>query len=279
MESYNFRVQKRKIEKKKLRLTVATRIIAAVGIFAAFNIAAFQIKYNENEPVNQEYMIQMELYAPVAQAVSVPSVAPEPSEDPDIFARTRKDPDRNIDFKGLTAANGDIYAWISIPGTDIDYPVLYCGDNAYYLSHNAFNEESKSGSIFCDMRNAKGFRDPVTVLYGHRMNDGSMFAQLNRFEDVAFFNQNQIINIYTPDGQWEYKVFAAYRTDNNNILYGKDFNDPEQYQLYLDGLKAIHDDHANIGSELPTSKDYILTLSTCVKGDEDSRYIVQAMLR
>ena len=275
MEAYTLRTQKRKIKKKLSLIDVVFRMISAVCVFVFCNFVFIQMQQSRNEPVNQEYMIAMETFAPLSQAVTVESTAPVPPKE----ARTRTEPDRSIDFNGLIAANSDIYAWISIPGTNIDYPVLYCGDNAYYLSHNALNEESKSGAIFSDMRNQEGFRDPVTVLYGHRMNDGSMFAQLHKFEDVSFFNQNRIIKIYTPQGEWEYRIFAAYQTDDSNILYGKDFTDRKQYQLYLDGLKAIHDTNANIGSETLTVDNYILTLSTCVKDDEESRFIVQAILR
>lgn len=278
MEVYTLRVQKRKIEKKKIFLSAVLHFCAAICIFIFCNMFFIQIQKNQYEPVNEEYMLAMETYAPiktVAQASALPSLL----EDTDIFKRTRKEPDRNIDFKGLIAANSDIYAWINIPGTDIDYPVVYCDDNEYYLSHDALKGESKSGAIFSDMGNTIGFSDPVTVLYGHRMNDGSMFAELHKFEEVSFFNQNKIVKLFTPEGEWDYQIFAAYQTDNTNILYGKNFTDKEQYQIYLDGLNAIHDTKANMDNELPTADDYILTLSTCVKEAEDSRYVVQAVLR
>ena len=255
-------------------LFIFASVLAAAIIFIVLGSS-------RDRQVEEQFTQAMTSYAPAPAISAAVSTAPAPSAAPEenIFDRTRKKPDRMIDFNSLVQANGDIFAWISIPGTDIDYPVVHCDDNEYYLSHNALNEESKSGAIFSDMQNTRGFTDPLTVLYGHRMKNGSMFAELHKFEDEAFFQQNNKIEIYTPVGQWEYEIFAAYRTDNANILYGRDFHDKEAYRQYLDGVMNIHDLKANLSGAQLTPDDYILTLSTCVEGEEDQRYVVQAVLR
>lgn len=265
------RLDKRRVLSFFLLFFSAAVLVAAVIIIVAHN--------NKIQSVEAEYAQLMASYAPRQTSQVQTSSAPVVVHEETIFEQTRKEPDRNIDFNGLTAPNGDIFAWISIPGTEIDYPVAHCDNNQYYLSHNALREESKKGAIFSDMQNPRGFTDPVTVLYGHRMKDGSMFAGLHQFEDEVFFKQYNKIKIYTPEGQWEYEIFAAYQTDNANILYGKDFNDKEVYQQYLDSIKNIHDLNAHISGLEVTSEDYILTLSTCVVGEDDQRYVVQAVLR
>ena len=278
METKALRFQKNRQKRKSLFFSAVLRVIVFVFIIIGCNFIFVQMQQNQNRLTDVSYILAIETYTPEKSAV-VQAVVLQESAETDVFARTRKDPDRNIDFKGLIAANSDIYAWINVPGTNIDYPVLSCGDNEYYLSHNAFNEESRTGAIFSDMSNSIGFKDPVTVLYGHRMNDGSMFAGLHKFEEISFFNQNRTIKVYTMNGEWDYTIFAAYKTDNTNILYGKDYTDLQQYQLYLDSLQVIPDTNANMSGLIPTADEYILTLSTCMKDDENSRYVVQAVLR
>ena len=89
-----------------------------------------------------------------------------------------------IDFAELSSINPDIYAWIRIPDTQIDYPVLQREeDDTYYLRHNSSGRYAFAGSIYTEEANSRDFKDPMTVLYGHNMRDGSMFQNLHFFED------------------------------------------------------------------------------------------------
>ena len=91
-----------------------------------------------------------------------------------------------IDFAELSSINPDIYAWIRIPDTQIDYPVLQREeDDTYYLRHNSSGRYAFAGSIYTEEANSRDFKDPMTVLYGHNMRDGSMFQNLHFFEDEA----------------------------------------------------------------------------------------------
>ena len=88
--------------------------------------------------------------------------------------------------------NPDVYAWISIPGTAIDYPVLQReNDNTYYLDHTIDHEEKTEGAIFTENYNNTDFEDPNTVIYGHDMRNGSMFKGLLDYRDKTFFDQNK----------------------------------------------------------------------------------------
>jgi sortase, SrtB family len=255
-------------------LLIFAAAVLAVAVF--FIVSSNQQTNSDDKAFSQalQSFAPAQTSVPIATGPASASASPENTLD-----QHRKKPDRNIDFSGLAAKNGDIFAWINIPGTEIDYPVVHGKDNEYYLSHDAFKKESQIGAIFSDMSNTKGNVDPVTVLYGHRMNSGSMFAQLHKYEDKSFFEKNNTVKIYTLEGQWNYEVFAAYKTDNSNILYGKNFKDKQVLQEYLDGIKNVRDINAHISSTNVTVDDYILTLSTCVKGEEDDRYVVQAVLR
>ena len=93
-----------------------------------------------------------------------------------------------VDFDSLQKENPDIYAWITIPDTVIDYPIVQSSeDNAYYLNHSAEKTDSVSGAIYSENYNKKNFDDPITLLYGHNMKDGSMFAGLHKYEEDTYY--------------------------------------------------------------------------------------------
>lgn len=185
-----------------------------------------------------------------------------------------------IDFAALKEKNPDVYAWISIPGTAIDYPVLQReNDNTYYLDHTIDHEEKTEGAIFTENYNNTDFEDPNTVIYGHDMRNGSMFKGLLDYRDKTFFDQNKEVLIYTPDAIRHYKIFAAYPYDSRHLLRSFDFTDKEVYQQYLYRIFAIRDMNASIDTTAQVgTDDKILTLSTCYANQPDMRFLVQAVL-
>lgn len=185
-----------------------------------------------------------------------------------------------IDFAALQERNPDVYAWITVPGTEIDYPVLQReNDNAYYLTHTIDHEQKTEGAIFTENYNSKDFDDPNTVLYGHDMRNGTMFRSLLEYEDREFFDANKEIIIYTPDAIRHYEIFAAYPYDNRHLLRSFDFNDPAVFQNYLDNIFATRDMNSCIDTSMEVdSDDKIITLSTCYGSQRDHRFLVQGVL-
>lgn len=185
-----------------------------------------------------------------------------------------------IDFASLEAQNPDVYAWITIPGTNIDYPILQSGtDNSYYLTHTIDGTESPEGAIFTENYNSKDFEDPNTVIYGHNMKNGSMFRDLHEYQDREFFDQHRDVTVYTPDAIRHYKIFAAYLYDNRHILESFDFSNPWVYKQYLDQIFSIRDMNSCVDTDTQVGvEDKILTLSTCYGTQHDVRYLVQAVL-
>lgn len=185
-----------------------------------------------------------------------------------------------IDFAALQAINPDVYAWITVPGTVIDYPVLqHQTDNSYYLSHTIEGTPSAEGSIYTENYNSTDFEDPNTVIYGHDMLNGSMFQGLHNYQDRAFFDQNREVIIYTPDAIRRYEIFAAYVYDDRHILQSFDFTDQTVYQQYLQSIFSIRDMAACIDTDAEVNvDDKIITLSTCYGNQDDKRYLVQAVL-
>ncbi len=186
-----------------------------------------------------------------------------------------------IDFQALQQFNEDVYAWISIPGTEIEYPVLqHDYDDSYYLNYNIDGTYGYPGCIYTESINSKDFQDNNTVLYGHNMKDGTMFAGLHDFKDGTFMEENHVIYIYTPEEVLTYEIFAAYVYDDRHIMYSFDFTDTEVYAAYLESIfeRRSMSDNLNTSIEV-TSEDKVITLATCIGDQPNNRYLVQGVLR
>lgn len=247
--------------KKKYYKIIAV-IAAAVAVLC---VATGIYQYQKEKNAGAEYDKVRE------EAEKEPSVTPEAEKDP------VKIP---IDFATLQKENSDVYAWIKIENTNIDYPILRKeGDNGYYLTHTMENKESPEGSIFTEDYNSTDFEDPNTVIYGHDMKNGSMFQNLLEYQDKEFFDKNREVIIYTPDAIRHYKIFAAYLYDDRHLMESFDFNIKSIYQAYLDSIFSMRNMNAQIDTtaEIGTD-DKIITLSTCYGNQSDKRYLVQAVL-
>lgn len=189
-------------------------------------------------------------------------------------------PEKKLDFTALQEECEDIYAWIYVPGTTIDYPVLqHPTDDTYYLNHNMDGSSGRPGAIYTESINNKDFSDPHTVLYGHNMRAGTMFATLHNFEDRDFFEDNRFFFIYTPQKTYVYEVYAAYTYSNTHLIKSFDLSEKEIFQIYLDGVFEIKDMNSNMRTDLGVNAEsHIVTLSTCVTGEPNNRYLVQGVL-
>ena len=135
------------------------------------------------------------------------------------------------------------------------------------------------GSIFSQSYNRKDFSDPMTVLYGHNLRNGRMFAQLNGFSDAEVFESHRYIYVYLPDRMLVYEIFAAYPHSNEHLLLCHDFSDAGDFTAYFDGVQAQKSLQANFRTDAwPVPGDRVLTLSTCFRGDNHQRYLVQGKL-
>ncbi len=191
-------------------------------------------------------------------------------------------PEKNIDFDMLhSEVSEDIYAWIYIPNTNVDYPVFqHPTDNAYYLEHNVDGSEGYPGCIYTENYNSKDFSDPQTVIYGHNMRDGTMFSDLHKYEDEQFFDENKYVFIYTEETVYVYKIFAAYQTNNAHQLLNYDFSRKENLLNYLENVRALESELKLFDDDVVFSgDDKVLTLSTCVMKERQFhlRYLVQAL--
>lgn len=255
--------------KKKLYLiiSIVSFLIVLIALLA-IGVLLFSYKQSSDD------------YTQLAQEARVESTATETvaAETAEETMPTVPLVDIPIDFSYLKEQNEDIIGWITVDGTTIDYPILYDSSNMlYYLKHNYAGTATDYGSIFVLSENADDFTDFNTLVYGHNMLDGKMFAQLHKFRNSSFFDEHGQILIYTPDRKLTYQVFAAYRTDNLNIIVNNDFSTEALREAYIERIYT-HTDFALFKPEYPvTASDRIVTLSTCI-GDPNYRYVVQGVL-
>ena len=184
-----------------------------------------------------------------------------------------------VDFVKLKKINPDIYAWINIPGTVIDYPIVRnADDNAYYLTHTVENKKSAYGAIYTEDYNDMDFADFNTVIYGHNMKNGTMFGSLKKYRNKSFFDENREINVYMPGRIMKYRIFAAHITDDRHILLSYDFKNESVRNEYISDIFSNKNMSSLFDQEIPlTADDRIITLSTCT-GKPEERYLVQGVL-
>lgn len=274
----------------------SSRGLVIVGIIAAMVLvisiaAVVMIKYHSYKANKQYEDLQNQMINDVTATpettpdditeeieATVSPITEEPTEIRwnDQFIKT---PDQEVDFDELQAINSDVYAWISIPGTKIDYPIAHCDqDDAIYLEEDINHQKSAYGMIFTDTWNPNDFSDRMTLVYGHNMKDGSMFAGLHAFRDSQFFDEHDTIKIYMPEGELDYKIFACYTAKNEHILANNNFADDVAYLCYIEDVKNIRDMSANIRDMEISTEDRMITLVTCIN-DQSKRLFVQAVLQ
>ncbi len=186
----------------------------------------------------------------------------------------------DVDFDKLKRINKDIYAWIRIPGTVIDYPILNReGDNSYYLRRNQYGYSDSNGSIFTEDFNKRDFSDPVTLIYGHNMSSGKMFGSIQKtYTNREFFESHKELLIIMPDVTYTYEIFAAIPYDGLHLLYYYDFTSPIVFNAVINDMMSVRALNAVVDKSVkPTSKDKVVILSTCLKGDDSRRYLLLAL--
>lgn len=263
------------MKKKNKQLWIAVLIISiivcAVGVVytTIYFYQSYESEKNKEQLASSVTVATYDVNQANTQEVTVPSNVVKPKKD------------NPIDFDELAKTNSDLYAWIKVPNTQVDYPVAHTSedDENYYLDHDIYKQYLFAGTIYSQPLNKTDFSDPVTVLYGHNMLNGTMFGDLHKYEDEEFFNKNKYFYIYTKGHILTYEVFAASDFHNKHLLRNYDFSDKQVFNNYVNEVQSVDAYNANIRKGVKiTEKDKLLVLSTCSNYDNDSRYLVQGVL-
>lgn len=186
-----------------------------------------------------------------------------------------------INFEDLQAINSDVYAWVYVPDTGVDYPIFQSNqdeDDNYYLHRNIYKDYEFQGVVYTQKGNAKDFSDRVTVVYGHNMLNDSMFSNLDMFLEQDFFDEHPNFYIYTPGHILTYEIVSAHQYDKRHILNSFDFSKDDVFQSWLDMIlnPKTFRSHVRDGIELDLDSR-IVTLSTCINFGT-ARYLIQGVL-
>lgn len=174
-----------------------------------------------------------------------------------------------VDFTSLEKINPDFSAWISAEGMPIDYPVVRGKDNRFYLEHLFTGERGSMGTIFIDYRCPGDFSGRNTILYGHNMKNGSMFASLEKYKNQSYYDRFPTMQLSAPGGAFTVELFAGTVVDGNREAVPLSFQSGEAFLSYADSLKkeSTFQSDAQVKAD-----DRIVTLCTCSYEFEDARY-------
>ncbi len=182
----------------------------------------------------------------------------------------------SVDFASLQEINPDIVGWIYVEGTDISYPVVQRQDNQYYLNHLFSGETNSAGCIFLDCRNASGFSDWHSIIYGHHMKNGSMFSRLTEYKKQEYYDGHPTALLLTPDENFEIEIFAGYVASVQDKAWEVAFPSDRDFSEWLEEAK----ERSCFDSEItPAVTDRILTLSTCSYEFDNARFVLLGILK
>lgn len=223
--------------------------------------------------LNNEYKAEESYYEELAS-----NFISEEVEDVQIEAEVNREKSEekvdigiSIDFEKLKSQYKDVVGWIYCEGTQINYPILQSDNNDYYLRRTVDGKESYAGSIFMDCLNSSDFSDANTVLYGHNMKNNSMFGLVPDYINGDMYEKHPIWYILTQDVNYRVDFIGGTSVKVGSEVYR---NDSISVNKFIKNNNRVE---TNFDSEI-TERDRLVTLSTCVYGKDDYRYVLVGKL-
>ncbi|MDO4990556.1 MAG: class B sortase [Eubacteriales bacterium] len=266
---------------------ILTVVLVGVFVFSGWKLLSIRSVYSKSEKVYSglanEFTSQQSSYSDGSESprtgdstgdagaefvggVAEPSSAIAPEDRVPIM----------VDFEKLLEINQDIIGWIYCEGSVINYPVVHCGNNDYYLEHNIKHESDPCGTIFADRSNHKGIVDSNIILYGHHMQNMSMFATLKYWREQAYYDEHPVMWLLTPEGDYRVELFSCYETSATGDSYTIFYGPRPEFDAYLDTV-AKKSDFIPHDVELDGQAHYLL-LSTCAYSFENARTVLHGKL-
>lgn len=181
----------------------------------------------------------------------------------------------DVDFTELKQVNTDTVGWISVNGTNINYPYVQTDNNTFYLTHDFEKNTNSAGWVFLDYRNSASFDDQNTIIYAHGRYDKTMFGTLRNALSNGWINNtdNYVFKISTPKENSLWQVFSIYHIPVTSDYLKINFNDDQEYLNFISLIteRSAHKFNTNV-----SANDKIITLSTCY--NESERVVLHAKL-
>ncbi len=180
-----------------------------------------------------------------------------------------------MSFDELRALNPDVFGWLEIYDTGIDYPVLQGENNDSYINTDVFGNYSLSGAVFLDSDKPKDFSDFLSVIYGHHMEQHKMFGDIDLFQDKGFFDSHKTGRLYYDDKDHELEIFSYVECDAyDSLIYGN--YEGEKKKEFLKAIESRSKYYRKIDL---TENDHIVILSTCDYSYTNGRMALLARIK
>ena len=273
--------------KKKgwLKLGLFLLMIGSLGMFL----------YQKNQSIQGEEDYKNAQQIAQTETTEAPTTAPPETEPPETEPPETEPPEviydvwqeveiaddpyfeelKETNLEALREVNEDVVGWIAIPDTKLSYPLMPGSEGDYYLKRTWKKESSIAGSIFIENLCSDDLTDFNTVIYGHRMNDGSMFASLKYYNSEEHWENHPYVYIFDDNGAHRYEIFAAYEASLEGRTYQIGFKNDEYKETFLEACVGYSVIDTGVK---PTIYDKVITLSTCTGRGYETRWVVQARL-
>ena len=260
--------------KKKILILVILLLVLILA-FSGWKLAGILADYMKGAQVYSE----MEDYVSIPEQIRQPEAAePEETVPEEALPEETEAPEvpvfPEVDFEALWEQNPDVVGWIYIPDTKVNYPVLQGVDNDQYLRHLITGKYNTAGSIFLEAGIADDFSSQNNPIYGHRMKNGTMFADIAKYRTQEYYEDHPIGYLVTPEKNYIVHMFSGYVISAWGNAWDTSFSE-EGFAKWLDGVCRKSEFSSDV---VPTTNDRILTFSTCTYEREDARFVVHAVM-
>ncbi len=263
---------------------IAFVCVIIVGVLFVRN----RIQDNHSEEIMDELREQASAASPSptappsASPTQAPAASPTQSPAASPAATPVPTPEAVVNpYREAFLSNEDMGAWLQIPGTEIDYPVMWTPeDEEYYLYRGFDGSENKNGSLILDTDSCLNPLTTNLIIHGHNMKSGAMFGCLTDYEDESYYQGHKDIILYTEECQRNYEVIAVFRSQvfrkSDDVFKFYNFfqaDTQEEFDDFYDNIKEMSLYDTGVTAEFG---DRFITLSTCVYHVETGRFVVVA---
>ena len=247
---------------KSKYLMIGAAVCAALFLFSGIML------YRQYADEQQSAEV-FEQVAALVETEPAPADTPQESEPlPELTAFEK--------YRAVQAQNSDFVGWLSIPGTNIDYPVMQTVDEPNFYLKRGFDKQYSDYGVPYVQENCDLALSDNCVIYGHHMNDGSMFADLCKYADADFCREHPTIAFDTLSSLGKYEVVAAFKfnTNRESFKYNEyTLMDEAQFAEFMENVRARQLYDTGVTAEYG---DQLLTLSTCEYTYPNGRFVVVA---
>ena len=236
-------MRRKKSKVRRIALDIIMVCLAGIVVFSGYRV--YKIMH--------DYKVNRDIYSKIAELAM-----------PQGFTG-------DIDFDALREVNPDIVGWIYYEGTNINYPIVQGKDNDYYLHISFDGTWTLGGTLFADAITEDPFNQFNTIVYGHHMQDHTMFGDIKELLDTEYCKAHPQFELITPEGKYHLRICAFVHQPSDSAIYTTNFHDEEGKQEYINLIKSLA---TYITTEEMTAEDRLVILSTCAYEYQEARYMV-----